>query len=85
MSLCRSTLHGLLLATSGWWCVCAGAATPPATNPALHTQNVVLIVPDGLRWQEVFTGAEKALLNDKDGGSWLDERAGRYEGGCSPG
>jgi hypothetical protein len=37
------------------------------------TQNVVLIVSDGLRWQEVFTGADPALLNDKEGGSWLAE------------
>lgn len=47
------------------------------TNDArqnLRTENVVLIVPDGVRWQEVFTGAEKALLNDKEGGSWLDDK-----------
>ncbi len=43
--------------------------------PALagKTQNVVLIVSDGLRWQEVFTGADPALLNEKAGGSWLAE------------
>jgi len=43
--------------------------------PALagKTQNVVLIVSDGLRWQEVFTGADPTLLNEKDGGSWLEE------------
>ena len=37
------------------------------------TQNVVLIVSDGLRWQEVFTGADPSLLNGKAGGSWLGE------------
>jgi hypothetical protein len=37
------------------------------------TQNVVLIVSDGLRWQEIFTGADASLLNDKAGGSWLAE------------
>jgi hypothetical protein len=37
------------------------------------TQNVVLIVSDGLRWQEIFTGAEEDLLNDKAGGSWMSE------------
>jgi hypothetical protein len=37
------------------------------------TQNVVLIVSDGLRWQEVFTGADPSLLNDKAGGSWMPE------------
>src|ERR1700674_5173514 len=43
--------------------------------PALagKTQNVVLIVSDGLRWQEIFTGAEADLLNDKAGGSWMSD------------
>jgi hypothetical protein len=45
--------------------------------PALagKTQNIVLIVSDGLRWQEIFTGADPTLLNDKSGGSWLAEPA----------
>jgi hypothetical protein len=34
------------------------------------TQNVVLIVSDGLRHQEVFTGAEKELLTTDHGGNW---------------
>lgn len=34
------------------------------------TRNVVLIVVDGLRWQEVFSGADAALLNTEKGGSW---------------
>jgi hypothetical protein len=37
------------------------------------TQNIVLIVSDGLRWQEIFTGADPTLLNDKEGGSWMDK------------
>jgi hypothetical protein len=43
--------------------------------PALagKTQNVVLIVSDGLRWQEIFSGADLTLLNEKEGGSWLGE------------
>jgi hypothetical protein len=32
-----------------------------------RTRNVVLIVTDGLRWQEVFNGAERALIS-RDGG-----------------
>ena len=48
-------------------------AATPAAVPAGKTQNVVLIVSDGLRWQEVFTGADPALLNEKEGGSWLSE------------
>ena len=40
---------------------------------AAKTQTVVLIVSDGLRWQEIFTGAEADLLNDKAGGSWMSD------------
>ena len=40
------------------------ASTPTATEIRGKTRNVVLIVSDGLRWQEVFTGAEEDLLND---------------------
>ncbi len=49
---------------------CVPASPVPAAG---KTQNVVLIVSDGLRWQEVFTGAEEDLLNDTAGGSWLSE------------
>jgi Metalloenzyme superfamily len=37
------------------------------------TQNVVLIVSDGLRWQEIFQGADPLLLEEKNGGSWMAE------------
>ena len=40
---------------------------------APRTRNVVLIVSDGLRWQEVFTGADPTLLNEKNGGIWDKE------------
>lgn len=36
----------------------------------LKTQNVVLIVSDGLRWQEVFTGTDPDLISEKHGGIW---------------
>lgn len=42
------------------------AATASAGE--LKTENVVLITTDGLRWQEVFTGAEKELINKQHGG-----------------
>ena len=45
-------------------------AQPPA---ALKTRNVVLIVSDGLRWQEIFTGADPLLLNEENGGIWDKE------------
>jgi Metalloenzyme superfamily len=58
------------------WGVCAlvlpvvraEAQTPPAHS--LKTQNVFLIVSDGLRWQEVFTGADSLLMNEEHGGIW---------------
>lgn len=37
-------------------------------RPALRTRNVVLFVIDGMRWQEVFTGAERALISREPGG-----------------
>jgi hypothetical protein len=50
----------------------AALCSAPATAQ-LKTRNVVLIVLDGVRWQEVFTGADPALMNDKYGGSWETE------------
>ena len=44
--------------------LCLGAWAQP------KTRNVVLIVSDGLRWQEVFTGADPTLMNSEHGGSW---------------
>src|SRR6202140_752227 len=44
------------------------AAAPAMVQ--LKTRNVVLIVSDGLRWQEVFTGADRSLLDDPKGGMW---------------
>jgi hypothetical protein len=51
--------------------VLAFACAAPAVGG--KTQTVVLIVSDGLRWQEIFTGADASLLNDKDGGNWVSE------------
>jgi hypothetical protein len=47
------------------------ALAPPVASaaPAHKTENVVVIVTDGLRWQEVFRGAETALVSDKPGGN----------------
>jgi hypothetical protein len=42
------------------------------TALAAKTQNVVLIVSDGLRWQEVFQGADPLLLDAKNGGNWVE-------------
>jgi hypothetical protein len=42
-----------------------------AQTPA-KTRNVVLIVSDGLRWQEIFTGADPTLMDSEHGGIWAD-------------
>src|SRR4051812_4866713 len=44
-------------------------------SPAMagKTRNVVLIVSDGLRWQEVFQGADSLLLDAKHGGNWVED------------
>jgi Type I phosphodiesterase / nucleotide pyrophosphatase len=57
--------------------VLAGLAAPAFAG---KTQNVVLIVSDGLRWQEVFQGADPLLLDAKVGGNWVsdDELKKRY-------
>ncbi len=39
----------------------AHAADPPLANP--KTRNIILVTTDGLRWEEVFKGAEASLLN----------------------
>jgi Type I phosphodiesterase / nucleotide pyrophosphatase len=37
-------------------------------EPLGKTHNVVLVTIDGLRWQEVFRGADASLINIEDGG-----------------
>lgn len=51
----------------------------PSLSAPLKTRNVVLIVSDGLRWQEVFTGADPNLLNEKNGGIWASPEQLRRE------
>lgn len=47
---------------------CCFACRPDAHAAPLKTQNVFLIVSDGFRWQELFTGAEEILLTKENGG-----------------
>jgi Metalloenzyme superfamily len=51
----------------------AVAAPQAHSQSPLKTRNVVLVVSDGLRWQEVFSGADATLLNEKYGGIWDKE------------
>jgi len=61
----------LALVLLAWQSSAHAQAQAPA---GLKTRNVVLIVSDGLRWQEVFTGADATLLNEKNGGIWDKEQ-----------
>lgn len=44
------------------------SASTSTSAAETKTRNVILVSIDGVRWQEVFRGAEEALLNSKDGG-----------------
>ena len=57
-----ASLLGLLLLT--------GVVAPAIAG---KTQNVVLIVSDGLRWQEMFQGADPLLLDARNGGNWVSD------------
>ena len=59
----------LLLATL----ISVAPARSQTTNSPLKTRTVVLIVSDGLRWQEIFTGAEKDLITTDHGGNWASK------------
>jgi hypothetical protein len=48
--------------------VLLGIAAARADEPPLRTRNVVLVTTDGLRWQEVFRGADESLINAENGG-----------------
>src|SRR5215831_10851649 len=55
------------------------ACAPLQAQSPLRTRNVVVIVSDGLRWQEIFTGADPTLLNEANGGIWDKEQNLRRE------
>lgn len=59
----RNRSFGVLILTA--WLL---APVNAGAQSNLKTRNVVLIVSDGLRWQEVFGGPEAGLMNDKPGG-----------------
>jgi hypothetical protein len=50
--------------------IAPACAQLPSTR--LKTRNIVLIVSDGLRWQEIFTGADPTLMDSEHGGIWAD-------------
>jgi hypothetical protein len=56
-----------------------GAAALPAQSAGRKTRNLLLVTTDGLRWQDVFRGADPALMNKTPGGvSNLEFTKGRY-------
>jgi len=53
--------------------------TTEASDPPRRTENVLVVTWDGFRWQELFTGADAALLDEKSGGvKDLDDLKRRY-------
>ena len=63
-------------------------ALPAAAERPRQTRNVLLVMTDGLRWQEVFNGAEAALISKENGvpdpdalraDYWRDSPAGRRQ------
>lgn len=54
--------------------LCLIGSEPARAADKLKTENVILINTDGLRWQEVFTGADPELLPKLDGGHPLVKR-----------
>ncbi|AMV38058.1 alkaline phosphatase family protein [Planctomyces sp. SH-PL62] len=67
MNPLRLALAALILLGTASQATADDSRTEP-TGPITKTKNVILIMSDGLRWQEVFSGADPALLNKKDGG-----------------
>ena len=61
----------LVISCSSLALVTASAFAQIPTHP-LKTRTVVLIVSDGLRWQEIFTGADPTLMDSEHGGIWAD-------------
>src|SRR5437879_13407453 len=62
-TITRSLWRVLVLAL-----IASGPALPAEMSGVLKTRTVVLIVRDGLRWQEILTGAAPGLLNEKNAG-----------------
>ena len=72
----KKLIRAVLVAGSYFLSVVLSIAPASAQLPAhpLKTRNVVLIVSDGLRWQEIFTGADPALMDSEHGGIWADPK-----------
>src|SRR5437879_12847575 len=57
----------------------ASAVFSSEKHGTLHTENIVIVTLDGLRWQELFHGADETLLDKTAGGVRdLDGLKSRY-------
>ncbi len=61
-------MRSIRLAVALFSLVAVASLAAPRAHAQGRTRNVVLIVTDGLRWQEVFSGAERNLVSRKPGG-----------------
>lgn len=61
VQIARRLMRGAVSALA----LCVPGGLPAQQPPA--AENVVLIMIDGVRWQEIFSGAERALLTREHG------------------
>ena len=59
--------HRRCLSAGVLWLAMIGNVLAQEVPRAGKAENVILFLVDGLRWQEVFTGAEEALMNKENG------------------
>src|SRR5262245_15828733 len=57
-------LAAFLVLLVGW----SERALAGGGSPGRTSENVILLMTDGLRWQEVFSGAEETLVTKEPGG-----------------
>ncbi len=76
-----NTLKRAVLVAEAFFLIVTFSVSPAsAQTPArLKTRNVVLIVSDGLRWQEIFSGADRSLMDSEHGGIWADPKELKQE------
>ncbi len=79
----RIALTAFLLVLSMGVC---RAAEPRESSSSVKTKtrNILLVTTDGLRWQEVFGGADPALMNKENGGVENVEALTNEFGGATP-
>jgi hypothetical protein len=66
--LVLSNFNAMLLTAAVFWGVHFSDVATAGGDASLKTENVILITYDGLRHQELFTGADPKLLNGEAGG-----------------